>query len=116
MRLDFENREPLVIPYIVVLPETWAPHDHALTLLTPGLLHANLAPTGTIAPPANATAEAAAGLPMRMGDDPRTEVKGLFWAGNSGSFMGNVNVAVAQGQMAGFMASEELGKEDMLTM
>ncbi len=30
--------------------------------------------------------------------------------------MGNVNVSVAQGQMAGFMAGEELGKEDMAAM
>lgn len=27
--------------------------------------------------------------------------------------MGNVNISVAQGQMAGFMAGEEMGKEDM---
>jgi hypothetical protein len=37
----------------------------------------------------------------------------LFWAGNAGSFMANVNVSVAQGQAAGVAAADELGKEDL---
>lgn len=40
-------------------------------------------------------------------------MRGLFWAGNAGSFMANVNAAVLQGQMAGLVAGDECGEEDI---
>ncbi len=40
-------------------------------------------------------------------------LKPCFGPGNVGSFMGNVNISLAQGQMAGFMVGEEMEKEDM---
>ena len=52
-------------------------------------------------------------MPPGMGDDARTMVKGLFWAGNCGSVMGGVNTAINQGGVAGYMAAEELGQEDL---
>lgn len=106
------DRAMLPLGHIVVMPETWSPNPHAAGFLTPDLLKDALSPMGTIAPPDAKDLEGN-GMPPRMGDDPRTATKGLFWAGNAGSFMGNVNVSVAQGQAAGYMAAEELGKEDL---
>lgn len=52
----------------------------------------------------------------RMGDNPKTPIPGLFWAGNAGSMMANVGMSVAQGMNAGSMAGDELGSEDMERM
>lgn len=51
-----------------------------------------------------------------MGGDPRTQIPGLYWAGNSGSPMANVNVAVAQGQVAATFAGEALGEAELQAM
>jgi hypothetical protein len=51
-----------------------------------------------------------------MGDDPRTQIPGLYWAGNSGSPMANVNAAVAQGQIAAGFAAEVLGEAELQAM
>ena len=114
LSIHFEgDRTMLPVGYIVVLPDRLTPHDHSKSLLTPALLKHDLSPMGTIVPATPEELEGGTGLPPRMGDDARTSVRGLFWAGNVGSFMANVNVSVSQGQTAGFMAAEELGKEDM---
>lgn len=111
--VNFEGeRAILPLGHIVILPESWSPNPHAASFLTPDLLNAELSPFGAIQPVDPKDLEGA-GMPPRMGDDPRTGTKGLFWAGNAGSFMANVNVSVSQGQAAGYMAAEELGKEDL---
>jgi hypothetical protein len=56
-------------------------------------------------------------MPMpRMGDSPKTRVEGLFWAGNSGSPMGNIALSGAQGMNAAIVAAGELGEEDYQIM
>jgi hypothetical protein len=107
--LTFPDRPALSLPYMATFPERCSPPEHALPLLTADLLQAELSPMGAI--------QAALGLdppkfPPRMGEDARTQVPGLFWAGNSGSPMANVNLAVQQGQTAAAYAGEELGSED----
>jgi hypothetical protein len=107
------ERAMLPLGHIVVVPESWSPNPHAAPFLTPELLGATLSPMGTIAPVDPKDIEGGSPVPPRMGDDPRTATRGLFWAGNAGSFMANVNVSVAQGQAAGVAAADELGKEDL---
>jgi hypothetical protein len=51
-----------------------------------------------------------------MGDNPKTNVSGLFWAGNSGSPMGNIAMSGTQGMGAAVIAVGELGEEDMKVM
>lgn len=114
LTLSFASRAPLSIPHILVFPERILPSPHAESILTKDLLLADLTPFGgSIAAPDPALP--AAGMP-RMGDDPRTQVPGLFWAGNSGSPMANVNLSVAQGQQAAAFAGESLGEEDLQAM
>lgn len=108
----FEGGKTLELGYIAIAPNAFSPHDHAAAFLTPQLLGAELTAMGTVAP-VDTSLVGASPLPPRMGDDPRTATPGLFWAGNAGSVLGNVNISVAQGQAAGFAAGEELGKEDM---
>lgn len=95
---------------MAVFPERMQPIDHAAPLLTKDLLLTELTPMGAIA---TGSSLPAMPLPPRMGDDPRTSVTGLFWAGNSGSPMANVNLAVAQGQQAAAYAAHELGEDEM---
>lgn len=98
---------------MATFPDRLSPIEDAAPLLTADLLQAELSPMGGI--------QAATGLeppkmPPRMGEDARTQVPGLFWAGNSGSPMANVNLAVQQGQTAAAFAAEELGSEDLVEM
>lgn len=108
------NHQPLPLGYLLVMPISFGPNPHAKSFLDEGLLGMPVSPMGTIQPPTAEELQAGVSmLPPRMGDDPRTSTKGLFWAGNSGSFMANVNISVAQGQGAGVYAAMELGLEDM---
>lgn len=73
LTIHFTSRSPLPIPYLtVLLPESWSPPH----LREPSLL----------APPE--PSNLLAGLPFRMGDDPRTKVEALFWAGECGKLHG----------------------------
>ena len=112
--VHFESdRTMLPLGHIAVLPESWTPNPDAAPWLTKELLGADLAPTGTIAMQSPEQARTPAPIPPRMGDDPTTPTPGLFWAGNVGSLMANVNISVAQGQMAGAVAGDQLGEEDL---
>ena len=93
------------VPYLVVFPALTAvsPHAQWIANLFP------LAPNGML-PIAEGLPPLA--LPPRMGDDPRTPVPGVLWAGNAGSPMGNIALSMTQGEMAGAMAVAELGEED----
>ena len=102
----------LSLPYAAIFPSRLTPTPDACPLLTPSLLQAELSPMGAIPIPSAADLEPAK-FPPRIGEDPRTLTKGLFWAGNSGSPMANVNLAVQQGQTAAAWAAEELGSEDV---
>ncbi|OCF32787.1 hypothetical protein I316_05423 [Kwoniella heveanensis BCC8398] len=112
--IKFTSHPPITIPYMLVFPEKMTPSAHSPWLA--GLFSEPLGPMGTIpfppAPPVSEGEAQAKGMP-RMGDDPKTSVKGLFWAGNSGSAVANVAMSVAQGQMAAAMAGDELGEEDI---
>ena len=94
-----------------------SPNADALPFLTKSLFDGDLTPMGTvpIIKP-EALGEGDMKLPPGFGDDPRTPVKGLLWAGNSGNMMGNINLSVIQGQTAGFLAGEELGSEDLKSL
>jgi hypothetical protein len=111
MVVEFKNRSPLVVPYMLVFPERMTPPPDAVPLLTRDLLEAELSPMGAISPPG--VLLPALPTPPRTGDDPRTSVDGLFWAGNSGSPMANVNISVAQGQQAATLVAHALGAEEM---
>lgn len=95
---------------MATFPDKLVPPTDAADLLTPDLLQAELSPMGAIPPPIGLEPPK---MPPRMGEDARTQVPGLFWAGNSGSPFANVNIAVEQGQTAAGMAAEELCEEDM---
>jgi hypothetical protein len=95
---------------MAAFPDAFSPPSDAASLLTADLLRAELSPMGAIPAPTGLPPVA---LPPRMGEDPRTQVPGLFWAGNSGSPMANVNLAVAQGQTAATLVAEELCNEDL---
>jgi hypothetical protein len=110
--VHFTTGNKLNLGYIAVLPDSWSPHDHAASLLTPSLLGGALTPMASIAAPDIAQIGPSP-VPPRMGDDPRTATPGLFWAGSAGGPMANVNVSVAQGQAAAFVAADELGREDV---
>lgn len=102
----------LSLPYAAIFPSRLTPTPDACPLLTPSLLQADLSPMGAIPIPSAVELEPSKFL-ARMGEDPRTLTRGLFWAGNSGSPMANVNLAVQQGQTAAAWAAEELGSEDV---
>lgn len=76
-----------------------------------GFLGRKFGPLRTIPGPAGR--KAAAGVQMRMSDDPTTPVKALFWAGNSGLAATNVAISISQGQRAGAVAADELGSDDL---
>jgi hypothetical protein len=112
--VHFESdRTMLPLGHIAVLPESWSPNADAAPWLTKDLLGAELAPTGTLAMPDAEKVKAAPPFGPRMGDDPTTATPGLFWAGNVGSLMANVNISVAQGQIAAAVAGDQLGAEDL---
>ena len=102
------------VPYMLTIPDKMTPSEHASPVLTSGIFgDKHLSPFWTI-PDADG---ADATMPMsRMGDSPKTPVKGLFWAGNSGSFVANVALSVAQGMNAGVTAGDQLGTEDVERM
>lgn len=52
-------------------------------------------------------------MPPRAGADPRTPIRGLFWAGNAGSPYANVVMVTTQGALAAVVATDELGNEDL---
>lgn len=108
-----DQREPLSIGYMAVMPNSWSPNPHSSAFLDQTLLGKPLTPNGSIMPAESKDLEGRDPLPPLMGDEPRTATRGLFWAGNSGSFMGNVINAVSQGQLAAVMAGKELGDEDL---
>ncbi|KAK8865846.1 hypothetical protein IAR55_000994 [Kwoniella newhampshirensis] len=105
---------PISVHSMLVFPEKITPSTDAEPLLTENFLQAPLGAMGIIAPPKPGRWEGT-GVPFRIGDDPRTEVRGLFWAGNSGCATGNVTVSVAQGQLAGAMAGDELGHDELMS-
>ena len=121
------------VEWLLVMPDKIVPNDHASAILTPSLLGVDtnealptastdpkgatsiqgtphLTPFGTVLP---ATELGPLPFPPRMGDDPRTAMPGLFWAGNAGSALGNIAASVAQGQLAGALAGMQLGTEDL---
>ncbi|WVQ97245.1 hypothetical protein IAU59_004356 [Kwoniella sp. CBS 9459] len=114
LEIHFTSHPSITIPYMLIFPEKMTPPPHSPWLA--GLFDQPLGPMGTIPfrpePPVTDGKAQAKGMP-RMGDDPRTGVKGLFWAGNSGSASANVAISVAQDQMAGSFAGDELGEEDI---
>lgn len=112
--INFTSHPSIDVPHLLVFPTKNTPCPHAIPLLTPSLLGGPLSSFGTIPNP-NIAADAAMPMP-RMGDSPKTPVKGLFWAGNSGSFVANVQASCAQGMNAAIVAGEELGGEDMEEM
>ncbi|PWN18704.1 FAD/NAD(P)-binding domain-containing protein [Microstroma glucosiphilum] len=112
--VHFENhREPLAVGHVAVMPNSWSPNPHSRAFLDEALLSRPLSPDGSIVPAESKDLEGRGTLPPLMGDEPRTATRGLFWAGNSGSFMGNVINAISQGQMSAVMAGKELGDEDL---
>lgn len=105
------DREPLVLPYLMVMPEKSHPPASVASFLTPSFLHAPLDPGGTVPPvPADAPP---AHMPPRSGADPRTPARGVFWAGNAGSAAANVSMSVGHGQVCGVVVAGELGGEDL---
>ncbi|WWC86156.1 uncharacterized protein L201_001029 [Kwoniella dendrophila CBS 6074] len=114
LEIKFTDGKSIEIPAMLLFPEKFTATEDSLPILTEGLLGDKLSPFGTISPPN--TDLGVSGFPPRMGDDPRTNVKGLFWAGNSGSFVANVTVSLAQGQTAAVFAGDQLGEEDMLKL
>ncbi|OCF55546.1 thioredoxin reductase GliT [Kwoniella mangroviensis CBS 10435] len=110
--ITFTDQSTINVPAMLLFPEKFSPSEHSAPLLTEELLGDRLQAWGTIPGP-SASGSGATGLPPRMGDDPRTPVRGLFWAGNSGSAAANVTLSLAQGQMAGVMAGDQLGDEEL---
>jgi hypothetical protein len=85
---------------------------HARALLTPALLGTwDLGAMGAL-PAVPADAEPPH-MPPRFGADPRTPVRGLFWAGNAGAPHANVAISSAQGQIAGIVVADEIAREDL---
>ncbi|WRT64059.1 uncharacterized protein IL334_000987 [Kwoniella shivajii] len=111
LEIKFDNHDPISVPNMLLFPERFTPSSDAAPLLTEELLGAQLQAWGTIAPPSSGLG--ASGMPPRMGDDPKTNVRGLFWAGNSGSAAANYTISLAQGQAAGGMAGDQLGEDDL---
>jgi hypothetical protein len=102
------------VPHMLVIPDKTVPSEHAAPLFNAALLgNKTLSPFGTL--PNAEGPEGAMPMP-RMGDSAKTPMRGVFWAGNSGSFMGNVALSVAQGMNAGVQAGDQLGEEDMERM
>ncbi|ODN77530.1 hypothetical protein L202_04703 [Cryptococcus amylolentus CBS 6039] len=113
LTITFQEHSSIQVPYMLLFPEKCTPNDHALPFVNEQLFGLPLGPMGTIPfDPASQGSGGGGGMP-RMGDSPKTPVKGLFWAGNSGAPAGNVAISVAQGQMAGAVAGDELGDEDL---
>lgn len=111
---DPKQQSSISVPYMLVFPDRFTPSEHASPLLTSGIFGDKpLSPTGTV--PEAEGKESSMPMP-RMGDSPKTPIRGLFWAGNSGSFAGNVALSVAQGMNAGIVAGDELGAEDLERM
>lgn len=111
--ITFADQTTLSVAYGATFPSRMLPPPEAAPLLTKDLLKAELTPMGGIA---EGTGLPPLKFPPRMGEDPRTQVDGLYWAGNSGSPMANVNLAVQQGQSAALAAVDSLGEEDMEAM
>ncbi|WWC58543.1 uncharacterized protein I303_101086 [Kwoniella dejecticola CBS 10117] len=111
LEIKFEDGKQIQVPAMLLFPEGFSANEHATSLLTEDFLEDKLAMFGTIAPPSKEMSMT--GLPPRMGDDPRTNVHGLFWAGNSGSAFANVTISLAQGQNAAVMAGDQIGEEEM---
>ncbi|WVW82203.1 hypothetical protein I302_104209 [Kwoniella bestiolae CBS 10118] len=110
--VTFTDDRTITVPAMLLFPERFTPSEHSAPLLTEELLGSKLQPWGTIPPPPP-SADGRPAVQPRMGDDPRTAVRGLFWAGNSGSGAANVTVSIAQGQMAGAVAGDQLGEEEL---
>ncbi|KIR98032.1 thioredoxin reductase GliT [Cryptococcus deuterogattii 2001/935-1] len=109
--VEFADHPSISVPSMLLLPEKFTPSDHGAPIVNEELLGAPLGPMGTIPGPAESSG--APKLPPRMGDDPRTPVDGLFWAGNSGSMPANVTISAAQGTAAAIVVADELGMEDL---
>lgn len=107
------DHEALSLGYIVLMPMSFEPNAHSKSILTQDLLGMPISPMGLIQAPTAEELQGGVQMAPRMGDNPRTSTKGLFWAGNSGSLMANVTLSLAQGQNAGVYAAMELGMEDM---
>lgn len=110
--IEFADHPSISVPYMLLFPEKITPSDHGSFIVNEELLGAPLGPMGTI--PAPTESLGAPKMPPRMGDDPRTPVEGLFWAGNSGSMPANVTISAAQGSAAAIVAADELGTEDLI--
>lgn len=109
--VDFADHPSISVPSMLLLPEKFTPSDHGAPIVNEELLGAPLGPMGIIPGPTESSG--APKLPPRMGDDPRTPVDGLFWAGNSGSMPANVTISAAQGTAAAIVVADELGIEDL---
>ncbi|AAW46125.1 conserved hypothetical protein [Cryptococcus deneoformans JEC21] len=112
--IKFADHPSISVPYMLLFPEKFTPSDHGAPIVNEKLLGGPLGPMGTI--PAPTESSGAPKMPPRMGDDPRTPVDGLFWAGNSGSMPANVTISAAQGCAAAIVAADELGTEDLVKL
>ncbi|WVQ85430.1 hypothetical protein IAT38_007595 [Cryptococcus sp. DSM 104549] len=108
LNINFASHPPIMVPNMLVFPERVTPNEDALPFVNEELFGAPLGMWGATPP-----APTPAAMMPRMGEDPTTPVKGLFWAGNAGSGVANVTASVAQGQIAGAFAGDELGAEDL---
>ncbi|ORX34284.1 hypothetical protein BD324DRAFT_637379 [Kockovaella imperatae] len=115
LTIHFQDSSSIQVGNINMFPSALLAHSDAESFLRPSLFDGqSLTPMSTvpIIKP-DQLSEGDLRFPPFFGDDPRTIVRGLFWAGNCGNAMGNINLSVLQGQIAGFGAGEELGREDM---
>lgn len=108
-----ETKSPISIPYIVTFAEQGLPSPDMEEVLAElgDSLGASVHPIfGIIATKENPSWD---GMPNFNALDPKTKVPGLFWAGNAGNIIANVNIAVTSGQMAGATADDSIAEEDM---
>ena len=112
IELVFANgSESMSIPYIVTFADQIRPSTHITEVLkslegdlcTPHPLF------GMLLSQDNKDHAAPAMNPA----NPATLLKGVFWAGNTGSLIANVNLAIGSGQAAGVAADDEIAEEEM---
>lgn len=107
-----ESKAPLSIPYLVTFAEQVRPSPHALKVLESlGPEIGDVHPLFGVIP--SPDFNDFKGPPAMNTYNPATNVEGVFWAGNTGNFIANVNIAVTNGQMAGVGADDSMAVEDL---
>lgn len=107
-----ESRQSLSIPYLVTFAEQLRPSPHALSILESlGPEIGNVHPLFGIIPSPDFSNFS--GPPVMNTANPATNIDGVFWAGNIGNVIANVNIAVTNGQMAGVGADDSMAIEDL---